>query len=51
MVIIKRRDDLYIGFVPSVPGAASFATTETELIENLKDAILCINRVKEEILK
>ena len=46
-LIVEIRDDLFIGAMLNVPGAASFAKSKDELIERLKDAARCIEQVEE----
>jgi len=40
--IIEVRPDLFIGIVPDIPGAASFASSRSKLKIRLKDAANCI---------
>ena len=40
--IIEVRPDLFIGVVPDIQGAASFASSRSKLKHRLKDAVNCI---------
>ena len=41
-LIHETSSGVFIGIVPGVPGAMSFAETEERLIERLKDAAKCV---------
>ena len=38
-VYIQRRDQLYVGEVPALPGCHTYGRTEEEVLENIGDVI------------
>ncbi len=38
-IYIRRKDQLYIGEVPALPGCLTLGRSEKEVIENIRDVI------------
>jgi len=50
-VSLKKTDEGYAVWVPSLPGCCSQGDTEAEALENIKDAITEYLEAREELIK
>lgn len=52
-LIIEKVDEVYIGYVPEIPGANTQGATEEEVQENIKEAIRMVldERAEEAMIK